>query len=135
MSSERLTQRPRAVVVAVSGLWLEVAAGTALTVLFLTEAVGADAGTALPILLMALMIAGFTGVLALTARALWRGLRWPRSLALTWQLFQVVVALPLLGGALGWIAVLAIALAVGVVACLFSPSSAAWAHRTAPTGT
>lgn len=65
---------------------------------------------------------GVGAVLVAAARGLAHGRRWARSPAITWQLFQVVIAITWLQAAVNPFAVALLALALGIVVGLLVPS-------------
>lgn len=91
------------------------------------------------ILLLVALIGGFTDdksmavfvlvfgcgmglVLVLMLRQLLRGKRWARGPLITWQLFQIAVAVPLLQGSTPWIGVVLLGLAAAVTIGMFTPA-------------
>lgn len=75
---------------------------------------------------MAIFVLVFGGgmgiVLAIVLRQLSRGKRWARGPLVTWQLFQLAVAIPLLQGATPWIGIVLLVLAALVIGGLFTPA-------------
>jgi len=118
--------RPRTILVVCAALGLEVLALLAAAVLAavgLLRGTAATTGAGVVIMLTAL---GVAALLAVCARGLWRGRRWPRSLAVTWQLLQAAIAVPQLGGEqAGWGVVLLVPV-VAVIGGLLSPSGVAY---------
>ncbi len=74
-------------------------------------------------LLTVVLALGLSAGLALCARALWRGARWGRGPVITWQLLQVPLLQPALGGPFTAGAVVGLTAAVVVVVTLLMPSS------------
>lgn len=74
----------------------------------------------LPLFVLPLLVAG--GLL-LALRGLVRGRRWARAPVITWQLFQVALLVPALGGALRPWALLALLASAVVVVSLLTPAA------------
>lgn len=85
---------------------------------------------------MAVFILVFGGgmglVLTLMLISLRRGKRWARGPLITWQLFQLVVAIPVLQGSTPWIGAALLLLAVTVMVGMFTPR--VLAHTTEHSG-
>lgn len=78
--------------------------------------------------------AGTGIVLAWTLKSLYRGKRWARGPLVTWQLFQLTVAIPVLQGSTPLIGVVLLLLAIIVMVGLFTPSVlAATTDRSGPS--
>lgn len=78
--------------------------------------------------------AGMGAAVALMLRNLLRGRRWARGPLITWQLFQLAVAVPLLQGSTPWIGAVLLLLALIVTIGLFTPRViAATTDRSGPT--
>src|SRR5690625_7458157 len=79
--------------------------------------------------------AGMRLALAWTLKALYRGKRWARGPLVTWQLFQLAVAIPVLQGSTPLIGVGLLLLAVIGMVGVFTPSAlAASAGASGPAG-
>lgn len=65
---------------------------------------------------------GMAAILAITLRNLFRGKRWARGPLITWQIFQLTVAVPLLQGSTPWIGVALLILALIVTIAMFTPT-------------
>jgi len=65
---------------------------------------------------------GMGAVLTIMLRNIARGKRWARGPLITWQLFQLAVAVPLLQGSTPWIGAALLVLAVAVTVAMFTPS-------------
>lgn len=75
---------------------------------------------------MAVFVLVFGGgmglMLAVMLRNLSRGKRWARGPLVTWQLFQIAVAIPLLQGSTPWIGIALLLLAAVVLVGMFTPT-------------
>ncbi len=75
---------------------------------------------------MAVFVLVFGGgmglMLAVMLRNLSRGKRWARGPLVTWQLFQIAVAVPLLQGSTPWIGIALLILAAVVLVGMFTPT-------------
>jgi len=75
---------------------------------------------------MAVFVLVFGGgmglMLAVMLRNLSRGKRWARGPLVTWQLFQIAVAVPLLQGSTPWIGIALLLLAAVVLVGMFTPT-------------
>ena len=81
------------------------------------------------ILFGTVVLAGGAVWLAAAARGTWQGLRWPRAAVLVSQAFLLVVGLSFLQMTLGGWGLVAAAVAVVCILCLFAPPTVAWMHR------
>jgi len=75
---------------------------------------------------MAVFVLVFGGgmglILTVMLRNLSRGKRWARGPLVTWQLFQLAVAVPLLQGSTPWIGIALLILAAVVLVGMFTPT-------------
>lgn len=104
-------------------LVVEAAVLAALAVVLLVELVAGRSGSVGVSLFLVLFLLGVGWALVAAARALRAGRRAARGLVMTWQLFQVLAGMWLIGSGAAWAVVAGIAalvLAVGVVTLLFS---------------
>lgn len=77
--------------------------------------------------------AGMGAVITIMLRNLRRGRRWARGPLITWQFFQLAVAVPLLRGSTPWIGVVLLLLALVVTVGMFTPRViAATTDRSGP---
>lgn len=119
---DRRAPRPALLVLVVAVVALEAGLLLGVTVASIagvvTQAV-TDAGVAMATGALAAIIGGFLG---LCARGLWRGRRWARAPVLTWQLLQLAVSVPAMGGQRWWVGAAFVAASLLVGLGLLTPA-------------
>ncbi len=114
---------PPALVVGVGIALLEALTLLVVAVLYLVALAREGTVDVVFALLTAVLALGLAAGLALSARALWRGARWGRGPVITWQLLQVPLLQPALGGPLTVAAAVGMVVAVVAVVALLLPGS------------
>lgn len=84
-------------------------------------------------LFLVVLVAGAATILIRAALALWRGRRWPRSVALTAQLFAVLIAGTIIRPVSGVLALIVVLAAIVAGMSLFRPAVVDWTTQDVPT--
>lgn len=116
-----VTRTPVWLSIVMAACFIEAAAlvaGAILMILALVMGRTSDVGMAIFVLIFA---GGMGAILVWTSLKLRHGKRWTRGPIVTWQLFQLAVALPLLQGSTPWIGILLLLFSALILIGLFTP--------------
>lgn len=119
---------PLVAVVGAEGLLLIVGAGWLLFGLLTGRVLSVGAT-----LFLVVLFAGAGAILLRAVLALWRGRRWPRSVALTAQLFAVLIAGTIIRPVSGSLALIVVLAAILAGMSLFRPAVVDWTTQDVPT--
>lgn len=77
------------------------------------------------VFLLVLILAASAG-LGWVALNVFRGRPWTRAAGLVWQIFQVIFAVPLIGGSTTWLGVALLVPAAAIIVLIFDPRATAY---------